>query len=164
MSFDCGSGDGTVFSSDDRFIEEYGLCFEKLPLGFGDRPPAFCWTSLAAAAGFGEPAAAYAVNGLRNILFVFCGVGLVAPEFDPDVLDMLPPFCIVNGLAFRLPGWKLSSRTWTKFEGNSPTIRLSLLNRPIHHDPSPALRHSIRSPSMKPRSRLVFDGVSKHLY
>ncbi len=33
--------------------------------------------------------------------------------------------------------------------------RLSLRKRPIHHDPSPALRHSIKSPSTKPRSRFV---------
>lgn len=30
---------------------------------------------------------------------------------------------------------------------------LSLRNRPIHHDPSPAFKHSIKSPSIKPKSR-----------
>lgn len=90
------------------------------------------------------------------MLVDFWAVGFAAAEFGVDVLDMLPPppDCSGNGLALRL-GWKFSSRSFTKFEGNSPTMRLSRLNRPIHHDPSPALRHSIRSPSMKPRSRFV---------
>jgi hypothetical protein len=57
------------------------------------------------------------------------------------------------GLEARLAGRKLSSSTWTKFEGNRPIIRLSRRNLPIHHDPSPAFKHSIRSPSMNPRSR-----------
>lgn len=57
------------------------------------------------------------------------------------------------GLVDRLTGRKSSGRTSTKLEGNKPTIRLSLRSLPVHHDPSPALRHSIRSPSMKPRSR-----------
>src|SRR4051794_21743838 len=43
----------------------------------------------------------------------------------------------------------------TKFEGKRPIMRLSRLSLPIHHDPSPALRHSIKSPSTKPRSRSV---------
>ncbi len=34
-------------------------------------------------------------------------------------------------------------------------MRLSRRNLPIHHDPSPALRHSIKSPSTNPRSRFV---------
>lgn len=59
------------------------------------------------------------------------------------------------GLAARRVGWKLSSRTMTKFEGKRPMMRLSRLSLPIHHDPSPALRHSIRSPSTNPRSRSV---------
>ena len=52
-------------------------------------------------------------------------------------------------------GWKDSSSTLTKLLGNRPTTRGSLRNRPIHHSPSPALRASIRSPSMNPRSFLV---------
>ena len=58
------------------------------------------------------------------------------------------------GLEALLAGRKLSSRTSTKFDGNNPIIRLSLRSLPIHHDPSPALRHSIKSPSTNPRSRL----------
>lgn len=65
------------------------------------------------------------------------------------------------GLETRLAGRKLSSRTSTKFDGNRPIIRLSRLSRPIHHEPSPALRHSIRSPSTNPRSRLDYFLVSK---
>lgn len=64
------------------------------------------------------------------------------------------------GLEALLAGRKLSSRTSTKFEGNSPIIRLSRRSLPIHHDPSPALRHSIRSPSTNPRSRLDCVSVS----
>jgi hypothetical protein len=59
------------------------------------------------------------------------------------------------GLAARLVGRKVSSRTMTKFEGKRPIMRLSRLSLPIHHDPSPALRHSMRSPSIKPRSLSV---------
>jgi hypothetical protein len=65
-----------------------------------------------------------------------------------------------NGLEALLAGRKLSSRTSTKFEGNSPIIRLSRRSLPIHHDPSPALRHSIRSPSTNPRSRLDYIFIS----
>lgn len=76
---------------------------------------------------------------------VFCG------DFDrlPDGLEA------GIGLDARLTGWKLSSSTLTKFDGKSPTARLSLRKRPVHHEPSPALRHSIRSPSTNPRS--LFD-------
>jgi hypothetical protein len=55
----------------------------------------------------------------------------------------------------RWTGTKSSPSTVTKFEGKSPIIRLSRRRRPIHHEPSPALRHSIRSPSTKPKS--LFD-------
>jgi hypothetical protein len=65
------------------------------------------------------------------------------------------------GLEDLLVGRKLSSRTSTKLEGNKPIDRLSLHSLPIHHDPSPALRHSIRSPSTNPRSRL--DYFSQHI-
>ena len=37
-------------------------------------------------------------------------------------------------------------------------MRRSRFSRPIHHEPSPALSTSIRSPSMNPRSRLVCNG------
>lgn len=82
----------------------------------------------------------YPENGLRR--FGFCFGGWLCD-------------CPGIGLAARLVGWKLSSSTITKLEGNNPIMRLSRLNLPIHHDPSPALRHSIRSPSMNPRSRPV---------
>lgn len=57
-----------------------------------------------------------------------------------------------RGLTERVAGTKSSSRTFTKFDGNTPTMRLSRRKRPVHHDPSPALRHSIRSPSINPKS------------
>jgi len=92
------------------------------------------------------------VKGFRNV-FAFCGVGLTGCAlFCRDMLD--PPLGVI-GLALRLHGWKSSARSSTKLDGNSPTMRLSRFRRPIHQEPSPALRHSIRSPSMKPRSRLV---------
>lgn len=58
------------------------------------------------------------------------------------------------GLVPRLTGWKSASRTRTKLDGKSPVV-LFLRNRPIHQDPSPAFRHSMRSPSMNPKS--LFD-------
>lgn len=57
-----------------------------------------------------------------------------------------------SGLVDRLTGRKWSGRTSTKLEGKTPTVLLRR-NLPVHHDPSPAFRHSIRSPSTKPRSR-----------
>ena len=60
-----------------------------------------------------------------------------------------------NGLTDRLTGTKVSSSTATKFEGKRPIMRRSLRSLPIHQEPSPALRHSIRSPSMNPRSLSV---------
>jgi hypothetical protein len=92
------------------------------------------------------PNSLYPWNGLRKTLFDFCGAATV-----------------VGGETLRRmgAGWNFSSRTWTKLEGKSPTMRRSRLRRPIHHDPSPALRHSIRSPSMNPRSFLLYkDGQS----
>ena len=88
----------------------------------------------------GEGAFLYPENGLRMFDFCFCDWFCWSPGI---------------GLVARLVGWKLSSRTMTKFEGKRPIMRLSRLSLPIHHDPSPALRHSIRSPSTKPRSRSV---------
>lgn len=116
------------------------------------------------AAGLGEATREYAAKGFRyDFVGDFCGDGegpLDTPPFIGFGLvarEMLSPPLESggSGLAALLAGWKLSSRTWTKFEGKRPTMRLSLRNRPIHQDPSPAFRHSIRSPSMKPRSRLV---------
>lgn len=57
----------------------------------------------------------------------------------------------VNGLADLVIGRKLSGNTSTKFDGKTPTVLLRR-NLPVHHDPSPAFKHSIKSPSMKPRS------------
>ena len=59
------------------------------------------------------------------------------------------------GLVARVMGRKLSSKTLTKFEGNRPIARRSLCSLPIHQDPSPAFKHSIRSPSTNPRSFFV---------
>lgn len=73
-----------------------------------------------------------------------------------SILFLLPAFNEPgSGLTERLTGTKLSSSTVTKFEGNKPIMRRSLRSLPIHQDPSPALRHSIKSPSMKPRSLSV---------
>jgi hypothetical protein len=96
-------GDGVSrLSVDDLFMDEYGLCVLMLPLGFGDSPPAFC-ISLAAAAGFGAPAAAYAVNGFLNMVLLFCGVGfgVCCALF---CRDMVPPPLCVKGLVFRPHG------------------------------------------------------------
>ena len=78
--------------------------------------------------------------------FSFCGCGLGARSLSRMA---------GKGLGARLVGWKLSSSTMTKFDGNKPIMRRSRRSLPIHHDPSPALRHSMRSPSMKPRSLSV---------
>lgn len=85
---------------------------------------------------------AYASKGLRHDLAlggVLLGLGVL----------------LGRGLTDLLVGRKVSGSTWTKLLGNTPTVRRSRKSRPVHHDPSPALRHSIRSPSMKPRSRFV---------
>lgn len=71
-------------------------------------------------------------------------------KFDEDTCPLGD-----NGLTDRLHGTKFSSKTLTKFDGNTPTILLSRCNLPVHHDPSPALRHSIKSPSINPKSRFV---------
>lgn len=119
-------------------------------MGFGegprdeDRLSDFLSSSRFSLAGSG---AEYAWKGFRNAFdLAFCGG------------------CGLNGLGLGdrsgiglealLAGRKLSSRTSTKLEGNMPIMRLSRRNRPVHHDPSPAFKHSIKSPSMKPRSRL----------
>jgi hypothetical protein len=64
-----------------------------------------------------------------------------------------------RGLVDLVVGRKVSGNTSTKLEGNNPTARLSRHNLPVHHEPSPALRHSMRSPSINPRSRLDCDAV-----
>jgi hypothetical protein len=89
--------------------------------------------------------AAYDWNGFLDgfgLTSLLCGLnGLVLGDLSGIGLDAL------------LAGRKLSSSTWTKFDGKRPIIRLSRRNLPIHHDPSPAFRHSIKSPSTKPKSR-----------
>lgn len=90
----------------------------------------------------------YAWNGLRKV-FAFCGVDVGLPFRELDPLDG------GSGLVVRITGRKLSSSNCTKFEGKRPIALLSLCRRPIHQDPSPALRHSIRSPSTNPRSLLL---------
>jgi hypothetical protein len=140
----CGvpSGEGCL-SSDVLFIDEYGPRFLTLPLGVvaGESE------SLFFAARFGDAALEYAWKGFLKAFF--SGTCVFAE------------FCLLGrGLALRLAlgkGWNVSGRTSTKFEGNRPTMRLSRLKRPIHHEPSPALRHSMRSPSINPRSRFVCD-------
>lgn len=67
-----------------------------------------------------------------------------------------------NGLVDLVMGLKFSGNTSTKFDGKTPIILLSRHSLPVHHDPSPAFRHSIRSPSMKPKSRLDYRRVSNH--
>lgn len=66
-------------------------------------------------------------------------------------------FGCLSGVTLRLfgAGWNDSSSTCTKLDGKRPTALGSRRKRPIHQDPSPALRASMRSPSMKPRSFLV---------
>lgn len=144
-----------VLPSDDLsfellFMAENGLwLFFKLPLGVLNALPPLRRDSRPAASGFGLPAAAYAVKGFLKTVFFFsitAGWGLAA-------LDMLPPPLVLAGMGE--VGRKSSLSTSTKFDGKRPTIRRSRFNLPIHHEPSPALRHSIRSPSMKPRSRFV---------
>lgn len=95
-----GAGDGVSrLSVDDRFIDEYGVfCALRLPLGDATPPVAFS-LSRAAAAGFGEAAAAYAVKGFRNVLLVFCGVCLACSSALPCRDTMLDP------LPLRLHGW-----------------------------------------------------------
>src|SRR3569833_1170837 len=57
-----------------------------------------------------------------------------------------------RGLTDLLVGRKYSGRSLTKLEGDCPTTLRSRYRRPTHHRPSPAFKHSIRSPSNKPRS------------
>lgn len=68
------------------------------------------------------------------------------------LLDGLGVLLDVKGLIDLLMGRKSSGSTSTKLEGKTPTV-LFRLNLPVHHDPSPAFRHSIKSPSINPRSR-----------
>lgn len=103
---------------------------------------------MAAAGSFFPGVETYAWNGLRKV-FAFCGVGVGLPLRELDPLEG------GIGLVVRVTGRKLSSSNCTKLEGKRPIALLSLCRRPIHQDPSPALRHSIRSPSTKPRSLLL---------
>jgi hypothetical protein len=131
------SGDDSGFLSEPGgfavFMLEYGLNFFFAVLSSGVLPRELHPSSR-------YPNSLYPWNGLRKTLFDLDGAATV-----------------VGGETLRRmgAGWNFSSRTWTKLEGNRPTMRRSRLSRPIHQDPSPALRHSIRSPSMKPRSFLL---------
>jgi hypothetical protein len=95
----------------------------------------------------GARASLWAWKGFLKTVFCFLGaeVGFVIGDTAAGTM----------GLIDRLTGTKFSSNTWTKFEGNNPTMRRSLRSRPIHHWPSPAFRHSIKSPSTNPKSRLL---------
>lgn len=92
----------------------------------------------------GDEASLCAWNGFRHTVFCFFGakVGLLMGEEPANTM----------GLVSRLTGTKSSLKSSTKLDGNSPTARLSRRNRPIHHCPSPAFKHSIKSPSTNPRS------------
>jgi hypothetical protein len=96
----------------------------------------------------GDTASLCAWKGFRQTVFCFLGadVGLLIGE---------DPASTIGLVVSRLTGTKSSLRSSTKFDGNSPTARLSRRNRPIHHCPSPAFKHSIKSPSTNPRSRVV---------
>lgn len=89
------------------------------------------------------PNSSYAWYGFLNIDLLFASICLGRAW--------------LRGVALRLlgAGWNDSSRTCTKLEGKRPTALGSRRSLPIHHCPSPALRASIRSPSMKPKSFLV---------
>lgn len=95
----------------------------------------------------GGRASLWAWNGFRKTVFCFLGpaVGFIRGE----------GFGITKGVAVRLTGTKSSPSTSTKLDGKRPIIRLSRRSLPVHHCPSPALRHSIRSPSTNPRSFFV---------
>jgi hypothetical protein len=108
------------------------------------------FASRADASGFGEAPKRYDWKGFLTD-FVLCA------GFGAGSLGGI-------GLGHREGGRKDSSSTWTKFEGNEPTMRGSRRRRPVHHDPSPALRHSMRSPSRNPRSRLVCCRVRTHFH
>lgn len=96
----------------------------------------------------GDTASLCAWKGFRQTVFCFLGaeVGLLIGE---------DPASTIGLVVSRLTGTKSSLRSSTKLDGNSPTARLSRRNRPIHHCPSPAFKHSIKSPSTNPRSRVV---------
>lgn len=95
----------------------------------------------------GDTASLCAWNGFRHTVFCFLGadVGLLIGDDPASTI----------GLVSRLTGTKSSLKSSTKLDGNSPTARLSRRNRPIHHCPSPAFKHSIKSPSTNPKSRVV---------
>lgn len=95
----------------------------------------------------GDTASLCAWKGFRQTVFCFLGadVGLLIGEDPASTI----------GLVSRLTGTKSSLKSSTKLDGNNPTARRSRRNRPIHHCPSPAFKHSIKSPSTNPRSRVV---------
>lgn len=73
----------------------------------------------------GARASLCAWNGFRKTVFCFFGadVGFVIGEAAEGAI----------GLIDRLTGTKFSSSSWTKLEGNNPTMRRSLRSRPVHH-------------------------------
>ena len=95
----------------------------------------------------GGRASLWAWNGFLNTVFCFLGpdVGFISGD----------GFGVTTGLTVRVTGTKSSLSTWTKLDGKRPIIRRSRRRRPVHHCPSPALRHSIKSPSTNPRSFFV---------
>lgn len=136
-------------------IDEYGfgvLLFLVLPGGVGVPLLAFSSSSRAAASGLGLPALAYDEKAFLKYVFFFCGVELDSLRPSGELTEAL----CGRGLALRDLGWKSSPKTLTKLDGNAPTIRRSRFSLPTHQEPSPALRHSMRSPSMKPRSCVVY--------
>lgn len=127
---------------------------------------------------FNVPVGACAVFMLEKGLKLLFGLGFsgmvsgmaaafsaLDPIFSYDwkgFLKLLPccalyAFACCGGVLWRLlgAGWKPSSSTLTKFDGNIPIALGSRRSRPIHQRPSPAFSASIRSPSTKPRSRFV---------
>lgn len=79
------------------------------------------------------------------MLFALPGAGEFAPELG-GVFNCAPDLTASRkgiGLALREAGHRSWSSTLTKFDGNFPMIRGSRFSRPVHHDPSPAFRHSM---------------------
>lgn len=76
---------------------------------------------------------------------LLCLTGVVLPELG-GVLSAREASLVARdgmGLPFREGGREPLSRTLTKLQGNFPMLLGSRLRRPVHHEPSPALRHSM---------------------
>ena len=117
------------------FMLENGL---KLLFGLGFSGAASCFAASFSAL---DPIFSYAWNGFLK----------------PFPCGELRAFACCGGVEWRLlgAGWKPSSSTLTKLDGNMPIARGSRRSLPIHQRPSPAFSASMRSPSTKPRSRFV---------